>query len=151
MVFFYPSIIDTFGVQSVDLNDTNDDRVFCRCIFNSFSTDTGCTVKLLSLGAERYEANFSRNGSAAEGYIIGVQTGLYQVEVSDQGSSVVVITLEINVNQESLTNGNSNVTSSMISYPTTVSGSSSTIPCELLLCLSLFYWKIVNIPIHNCL
>ena len=125
--------VDTFGVQSVDLNDTNDDRVFCCCFFNSFSTDTGCTIKLLSLGAEQYEANFSKNGSAAKGYIIGVKTGLYQVEVSDQGSSVVVITSEINVTQESLTNGNSEISSSMSLSPTLVPGSSSTIPCELLL------------------
>ena len=95
---------------------------------------------LLSLGAERYEANFSRNGSTAEGYIIGVETGLYQVKVSDQGSSVVVITSEISVTQESLTNGSSNVTSSMVSYPTTVPGSSSTIPSEFIKILSSLHY-----------
>ena len=74
--------------------------------------------------AERYEANFSRHGSSAKGYVIGVTTGLYQVKVSDQASSVVIITLEINVTQELLTNGNSEISSSIVILsPTLVPGS----------------------------
>ena len=41
-------ISDTFGVESVVITDTTGGRVCSECLFYSFSTDTGCTVELLS-------------------------------------------------------------------------------------------------------
>ena len=40
--------LDTFGVESVVITDTTGGRVCLECSFYSFSTDTGCTVELVS-------------------------------------------------------------------------------------------------------
>ena len=47
MCFLYYHL-DTFGVESVVITDTTGGRVCLECSFSSFSTDTGCTVEIIS-------------------------------------------------------------------------------------------------------
>ena len=35
---------DTYGVRSIDVTDTSEDTVHIMCLFNTFSTESGCTV-----------------------------------------------------------------------------------------------------------
>ena len=133
MSFFHS--IDTFGVQSVVINDAENDCVFCRCIFNSFSRDTGCTVQLLS-DTREYVKSFPKLGHIAEGHIFGVETGEYQVNVYDQDSSIVVLTSEVMVVQESFTTRNY-VTSSNSPYftsATSIPSTTTTCTCMLAPC-----------------
>ena len=82
----------TFGVESVVITDTTGGRVCLECSFSSFSTDTGCTVELVSSGSVNYtyKDTFNRSGNTAEGCVFGVTAGKYVVRVYDQSSSELV-------------------------------------------------------------
>ena len=56
-------ISDTFGMESVVITDTTGGRVCLECSFSSFSTDTGCTVELVSSGSVNYRETFTRRGN----------------------------------------------------------------------------------------
>ena len=88
-VFYFSG---TFGVESVVITDTTGGRVCLECSFYSFSTDTGCTVELVSSGSVNYtyEDTFNRRGNTAEGCVSGVTAGEYVVRVYDQSSSELV-------------------------------------------------------------
>ena len=94
--------VDTFGVMSVELTDTPDDNVTVLCLFNTFSTDTGCTVELLSTdGPSYYEGTFGKTGLVAKGNISGVANGSYNVRAFDEGSNVVAVEImDINITGE---------------------------------------------------
>ena len=97
-LFFIILAVDTYGVMSVELTDTPDDNVTVLCLFNTFSTDTGCTVELLSTdGPSYYEGTFSKTGLVAEGNISGVANGSYNVRAFDEGSNVVAVEI-MNIN-----------------------------------------------------
>ena len=83
-------ISDTFGVESVVITDTTGGRVCLECSFFSFSTDTGCTVELVSSGSVKYRDTFNRRGNTAEGCVSDVTAGEYVVRVYDQSSSELV-------------------------------------------------------------
>ena len=73
-------ISDTFGGG----------RVCLECSFSSFSTDTGCTVELVSSGSLKYRDTFNRRGNTGKGCVSGVTAGEYVVRVYDQSSSELV-------------------------------------------------------------
>ena len=85
---------DTFGVESVVITDTTGGRVCLECSFSSFSTDTGCTVELVSSDSSSsilYTETINRSGNGtAEGCVSGVTAGEYVVRVYDQSSSELV-------------------------------------------------------------
>ena len=54
-----------------------------ECSFSSFSTDTGCTVELVSSGSVQHTKTFSRSGDTAKGCVFGVMTGEYSVNIID--------------------------------------------------------------------
>ena len=66
------------------------------CLFNTFSTDSGCTVVLVSTTdqQQQYEGTFNKmDDNTASGNITGVVTGVYNVRAFDQGSNVVAVEL----------------------------------------------------------
>ena len=83
-------ISQTFGVESAVITDTTGGRVCLECSFSSFSTDTGCTVELVSSISIKYRETFNRRGNTAEGCVSGVTAGEYVVRVYDQSSSELV-------------------------------------------------------------
>ena len=87
-------ISDTFGMESVVITDTTGGRVCLECSFSSFSTDTGCTVKLVSSDSSScvlYTETINRSGNGtAKGCVSGVTEGEYVVRVYDQSSSELV-------------------------------------------------------------
>ena len=70
-----------------------------ECVFSSFSTDSGCTVQLVSTADDntvQYTETFTRSTSSsttAGGCISSVISGQYSVTVYDESSSVVAVTL----------------------------------------------------------
>ena len=88
--------LDTYGVQSLDVTDTSKDTVYIVCLFNTFSTDSGCTVVLVSTTdqQQQYEGTFNKtDDDVASGSITGVATGVYNIRAFDQGSNVVAVEL----------------------------------------------------------
>ena len=77
-------------MESVVITDTTGGRVCLECSFYSFSTDTGCTVELVSSDIVQYRDTFYRRGNTAEGCVSGVTAGEYVVRVYDQSSSELV-------------------------------------------------------------
>ena len=90
-------VLDTFGVQSVSITDTTGNRVCLQCVFSSFSTDSGCTIELVdsSTTLVHYSTVFNRSTNIAEGCITDVTSGLYDIQVYDQGSNVVGVSLMV--------------------------------------------------------
>ena len=83
-------------MQSLDVTDTNEDTVYIVCLFNTFSTDSGCTVVLVSTNdqQQQYEGTFNKmDDNTASGNITGVVTGVYNIRAFDQGSNVVAVEL----------------------------------------------------------
>ena len=77
-------------MESVVITDTTGGRVCLEYSFSSFSTDTGCTVELVSSGSVNYRETFNRRGNTAEGCVSSVTAGEYVVRVYDQSSSELV-------------------------------------------------------------
>ena len=84
---------DTFGVQSVNITDSSNGRVCIECVFSLYSTDTGCTVELISSSIIQYTDTFTRplSDNTATGCITNITTGLYTIRVYDQDSSIVAV------------------------------------------------------------
>ena len=84
---------DTFGIQSLVITDTSGGRVCLECSFYSFSTDTGCTVELVSsdsISCVLYTETINRYGNGtAEGCVSGVNEGVYDIRVYDINSSIL--------------------------------------------------------------
>ena len=82
--------LDTFGVESVVITDTTGGRVCLECSFSSFSTDTGCTVELISScnGMQYTETIKRSDNSTAKGCTVEL--------VSSGNSSSVKYTETIN-------------------------------------------------------
>ena len=84
----------TFGVESVVITDTTGGKVCSECSFYSFSTDTGCTVELISSDSSsivQYTQTINKSGnSIAEGCVSGVIAGIYDIRVYDSSSSTLV-------------------------------------------------------------
>ena len=57
-------------------------------MFGEYSTDTGCTVQLIST-TDQYNGTFNRTDDTASGNITGVVTGVYTIRAFDQGSNIV--------------------------------------------------------------
>ena len=83
---------DTFGIQSFIITDTTGGRVCLECSFYSFSTDTGCTVELVSSDSSIVQytetINRSSNGTA-KGCVSSVTRGVYDVRLYDVNSSIL--------------------------------------------------------------
>ena len=73
---------DTTGIESVTITENSNGRVCIECIFTLFSTDTGCTVELIS-SSINYTNTFTRSSNTATvtGCINNVTTGLYTIRV----------------------------------------------------------------------
>ena len=82
-------------MQSLDVTDTSEDTVYIVCLFSTFSTDSGCTVVLVSTDQQQqYEGTFNKmDDNTASGNITGVATGVYNIRAFDQGSNVVAVEL----------------------------------------------------------
>ena len=82
-------------MQSLDVTDTSEDTVYIVCLFNTFSTDSGCTVVLVSTTdqQQQYEGTFNKIDDTASGNITGVVTGVYNIRAFDQDSNVVAVEL----------------------------------------------------------
>ena len=87
---FLFSCTGTFGVKSVVITDTTGGRVCLECLFSSFSTDTGCTVELVSSSSVQHTKTFSRLSDTAKGCVFGVITGEYNVNVIDYKQAVTL-------------------------------------------------------------
>ena len=79
-----------------------------ECSFYSFSTDTGCTVELVSSGnssIEHYTETINRSGNGiAKGCVYGITRGQYDISVYDQSSRMLFRTLVgINVTEQTTT------------------------------------------------
>ena len=80
------------------ITDTTGGRVCLECSFYSFSTDTGCTVELVSSDSSssvqytetinRSSINRTGNGTA-EGCVSDVTRGVYDIRVYDVNSSIM--------------------------------------------------------------
>ena len=82
-------------MQSLDVTDT-EDTVYIVCLFSTFSTDSGCTVVLVSTTdqQQQYEGTFNKmDDDTASGNITGVVTGVYNIRAFDQDSNVVAVEL----------------------------------------------------------
>ena len=84
----------TFGVESVGITDSAGGRVCLECSFTSFSTDTGCTVELVSSDSScscvQYTQTINRSGnSTAKGCVSDVAEGVYDIRVYDVNSSIL--------------------------------------------------------------
>ena len=107
------------------------------CLFNTFSTDSGCTVELVStIGQQQqYEEAFNKmDDDIASGNITGVDTGVYNIRAFDQGSNLVAVELlsavTITGETSSTTSNIPTVTSTLTSTSTSIS--TNTFTSELL-------------------
>ena len=95
--------IDTFGIESVNITDTTDGRVCLECIFSSFSSDTGCTVVLVSStdSTVQYNETYNRlnNTITANGCISNVTSGQYDITVYETSSNRAPVILKVNVTE----------------------------------------------------
>ena len=89
----------TFGVQSVNITDSSNGRVCIECVFSLYSTDTGCTVELISSSIIQYTDTFTRplSDNTATGCITNITTGLYTIRVYDQINTAAVEITGVNV------------------------------------------------------
>ena len=129
MFTYFVGPLDTFGVQSVNIADTSTNgRVCLECVFSSFSTDSGCTVELLSLADTSSNSNssavvvqfsetFNRSGNSAVGCISDVTSGQYDIRVFDKGGDTVAQSLTA-INVISLVNNVVNMSTSIIDSTT---------------------------------
>ena len=97
----------TFGVESVVITDTTGGRVCLECSFYSFSTDTGCTVELVSSDSSssvQYTETINRSGNGtAKGCVSGITRGQYDISVYDQSSQLFETFTGVNVTEETTT------------------------------------------------
>ena len=106
---FFKYHLDTFGVESVVITGTTGGRVCLECSFSSFSTDTGCTVELVSSDSSsssvQYTETINRSGnSTAKGCVSGIIRGQYDISVYDQSSHMLFETFTgVNVTGETTT------------------------------------------------
>ena len=87
--------IDTFGVESIVITDSTRGRVCLECSFYSFSTDTGCTVELVSSGSSIviYTETINRSGNGtAKGCmdVVDVATGQLTFHPYGQSDKLVL-------------------------------------------------------------
>ena len=124
-------------MESVAITDTTGGRVCFECLFSSFSTDTGCTVELVSSDSSsivQYTETINRSGKGtAEGCVSGITRGQYNINVYDQSSHMLFETFTgVNVTEETTTTtttptGRTNSTSTTTStHGTSDSTSTST-------------------------
>ena len=105
---------DTFGVQSASITDSSNGRVCIECVFSLYSTDTGCTVELISPSIIQYTDTFTRplSDNTATGCITNITTGLYTIRVYDQDSSIVAVEITgVNVTEQVIPSVTTSVTS----------------------------------------
>ena len=80
-------------MESVAITDTTGGRVCFECLFSSFSTDTGCTVELVSSDSSssvQYTETINRSGKGtAEGCVSGITRGQYNINLYDQSSHML--------------------------------------------------------------
>ena len=81
-------------MESVVITDTTGGRVCLECSFYSFSTDTGCTVELVSSdsgSSVQYTETINRSANGtAKGCVSGINEGEYIVRVYDQTSFMLL-------------------------------------------------------------
>ena len=139
-------------MQSFDVTYTSEDTVYIVCLFNTFSTDSGCTVVLVSTTdqQQQYEGTFNKmDDDTASGNITGVGTGVYNIRAFDQDSNVVAVELlsvTITGEPSSTTNNIPTVTSAIsTTISASTSFSSSSIACKFFLyyALLVFLFSIV--------
>ena len=94
-------------MESVAITDTTGGRVCLECLFSSFSTDTGCTVELVSSDSSivQYTETINRSGKGtAEGCVSGITRGHYDISVYDQSSHMLFETFTgVDVTEETTT------------------------------------------------
>ena len=142
-------------MQSFDVTYTSEDTVYVVCLFNSFSTDSGCTVVLVSTTdqQQQYEGTFNKmDDNSASGNITGVATGVYNICAFDQGSNVVAVellsvTITEDLHVSSTTNNIPTVTSAIsTTISASTSFSSSSIACKFFCIMHCKYFYICFRP-----
>ena len=128
---------DTFGIQSLVITDATGGRVCLECSFYSFSTDTECTVELVSSDSSRsvqYTETINRSGNgAAKGCVSNVTQGVYNVRVYDVNSSILQhVVTDITV----------------LSQPTTTPSSTSFITIITTEYQSQSWWSVILVAIY---
>ena len=121
---------DSFGVQSASITDSSNGRVCIECVFSLYSTDTGCTVELISSSIIQYTDTFTRplSDNTATGCITNITTGLYTIRVYDQNSSIVAVEITgVNIinqtaTRSSATGSRTSRTSPLSSSPSPTTG-----------------------------
>ena len=95
-------------MESVVITDTTEGRVCLECSFYSFSTDTGCTVELVSSDSSssvQYTETINRSGNGtAKGCVSDITRGQYDISVYDPSSHMLFETFTgLNVTGETTT------------------------------------------------
>ncbi len=110
---------DTTGIESVTIADSSNGRVCIECIFTLYSTDTVCTVELIS-SSNNYTNTFTRSSNTATGCINNVTTGQYTIRVYDQGSTIIVYSMTgLNITEQSVTSSNTITATSTVTSTST--------------------------------
>ena len=125
------SFSGTFGVQSVNITDSSNGRVCIECVFSLYSTDTGCTVELISSSIIQYTDTFTRplSDNTATGCITNITTGLYTIRVYDQNSTIVAVEITgVNVTEQVIPSVTTSITpvTTSITHVTMMTGSITT-------------------------
>ena len=145
-------------MQSLDVTYTSEDTVYIVCLFNTFSTDSGCTVVLISTTdqQQQYEGTFNKmDDDIASGNITGVATGVYNICAFDQGSNVVAVellsvTITEDLHVSSTTNNIPTVTSAIsTTISASASFSSSSIACKFFCIMHCKYFLLSNVLDHS--
>ena len=116
-------------MESVAITDTTGGRVCLECLFSSFSTDTGCTVELVSSDSSsivQYTETINRSGKGtAKGCVSGITRGQYNINVYDQSSHMLFETFTgVNVTEETTTTTTTPTGRTTISTTTSTHGTS---------------------------
>ena len=137
-------------MRSINVTDTDEDTVYIVCLFNTFSTDSGCTVVLVSTTdqQQQYEGTFNKiDDGTASGNITSVVTGVYNILAFDVGSNIVAFKLSNVTITGEPSSAISNTPAILIS-PSTISASVTFNPNSFskcmcvcaFCCIDLFYW-----------
>ena len=144
-------------MESVVITDTTGGRVCLECSFYSFSTDTGCTVELVSSDSSssvQYTETISRSGNGnAKGCVSGITRGQY-ISVYDQSSHMLFETFTgVNVTGETTTTTTTPVRTTISTTASThgTRDSTSTIAGKYKVTCFVSILKIIHVVSIKCL
>ena len=102
-----------------------------ECVFSLYSTDTGCTVELISSSIIQYTDTFTRplSDNTATGCITNITTGLYTIRLYDQNSTIVAVeTTGVNVTEQVIPSVSTSTTSASMTNGSTATETTTATP-----------------------